>query len=226
MGHNTLHVYRTHFYPRPQRKKDPEFRGPISLAALKMIFSSCVDFETRTLDFGLAGQTALSACWLDGLVSSRDAAEEILRPLTDRLRAAVLGVFGAEITARLSLPFFTLVRNPVFFRTLERMEAIVVALWLFPDFLLSSLALFCAQHCLRLLLGAVPSNDGGRLTDLTNRRWVIWLGGAAAIAAGLQMAPDGETLALWSERIIPVGQTAAAAMFPIIYMEGRSKQRL
>ena len=146
--------------------------------------------------------------------------------LLTALCAAVLGALGAEITARLSLPFFTLVRNLVFFRTLERMEALVVALWLFPDFLLSALALFGAQHCLRLLAGAAPSCGEGRFGDLTNRRWMIWLGGAAAIAAGLLLAPDDAALTLWSERIIPIGQAAAAGMIPIIYMVGTRKHRL
>ena len=37
-------------YPRPRPKKQPEYRGPISLFALKTIFSSCADFEIRTLE--------------------------------------------------------------------------------------------------------------------------------------------------------------------------------
>lgn len=77
----------TVFYPRPRPPKDPEYRGPVSQFALKTIFASCGDYETRTLDFGLAGQVSVQAVWLDGLVSGRDAAEEVLRPLTDRLRA-------------------------------------------------------------------------------------------------------------------------------------------
>ena len=146
--------------------------------------------------------------------------------LLSALCAAVLGCFGAEITTRLSLPFFTLVRNLVFFRTLERLEAPVVSLWLIPDFLLASLSLFCAQFCLRLLLGAGPAYRGEALTDMRRGRWLIWLGGAAAIAAGLLMAPNARALALWSERIIPIGQTAAAGLIPVIYMVGKSKQRL
>lgn len=146
--------------------------------------------------------------------------------LLSALCAAVLGSFGAEVTARLSLPFFTLVRNLVFFRTLERLEAPVISLWLFPDFLLASLSLFCAQICLRLLLGADPAYRGEGLTALNNKRWLIWLGGAAAIAAGLLLAPNARALTLWSERIIPIGQTAAAGLVPVIYMIGRMKQRL
>ena len=85
-------------YPRPRPRKEPEYRGPISLFALQTIFSSCADFETRTLAFGLEAQVTVHACWLDGLVSARDSAEEVLRPLTDRLRAGGAEDEGAVIS--------------------------------------------------------------------------------------------------------------------------------
>ena len=81
-------MYNEHpFTAKVQSSKSPEYTGPISLAALKKIFASCGDFETRSLDFGLSGLVAVHACWLDGLVSGSQISDEILRPLTDRLRA-------------------------------------------------------------------------------------------------------------------------------------------
>ena len=77
-------------YPGPTPRKAPEYRGPVSFFALKEIFSSCGDFESRALDFGLEGAVTVKVCWLDGLVSGSQAAEEILRPLTDRLRAGTV----------------------------------------------------------------------------------------------------------------------------------------
>lgn len=139
--------------------------------------------------------------------------------LLSAICAAVLGCFGAEITEKLTLPFFTLVRNLVFFRSLERVEALVVSLWLFPDFLLCSLTLLCAGHCLRLALGK-------KLPALARGRAPLWLSGAAAIGAGLWMAPNAAALTLWSERVIPIGQGAAALIVPIIYMVGKGKHRL
>ena len=102
----------------------------------------------------------------------------------------------------------------------------VVSLWLIPDFLLASLALFCAGICLRLSFGAEPAYRGEKLSDMRRGRWLIWLGGAAAIAAGLLMAPNARAVSLWSERIIPIGQAAAAGLIPVIYMVGKIKQRL
>ena len=205
------------------RGKNPDILGELRLEFFR---HEGVDALVRQL-------VALGAGFLLGGVEQREGELRArwlwllgLCLLLSALCAAVLGCFGAEITTRLSLPFFTLVRNLVFFRTLERLEAPVVSLWLIPDFLLASLSLFCAQLCLRLLLGAGPAYRGEALTDMRRGRWLIWLGGAAAIAAGLLMAPNARALALWSERIIPIGQTAAAGLIPIIYMVGKSKKRL
>lgn len=162
-----------------------------------------------------AGGFGALALWLTGLCL-----------LLSALAAAVIGCFGAEITAKLTLPFFTLVRNLVFFRTLERLEALVVALWLFPDFLLASLALLASQHCLRLLAGFAPAYLGEGLFTLSRGRWIIWLCGAFAIALGLLLAPTDNALALWSERIIPTGQYIAAGLLLIIYMAGNVKKGL
>ena len=179
----------------------PVLCGALPVAEV-LLFGVCVPAfllggtEKRTDDF-----RAL-ALWLLGMIL-----------LLTALCAAVLGCFGAALTQRLSLPFFTLVRNLIFFRSLERMEALVVALWLFPDFLLSALALQAAQRCLRPALALAA-----------DRRWPGWAGGAAAIAAGLLIAPGGGQLALWSERIVPAGNLfIALVLLPIIYIVGRKR---
>ena len=59
----------------------------LSLKALGELFADCDDFMTRELDFGLTGRLKLTACWLDGLVSADQISDEILRPLTNQLRA-------------------------------------------------------------------------------------------------------------------------------------------
>ena len=119
------------------------------------------------------------------------------------LMLAVVGNFGAALVARLSQPFFTLVRNLVFFRSLERIEALVVCCWIFPDFLLVSLCLYAAQFCLRLALGRRPQNDRGQRLDGGQLRWLIPFCGLAAILVGLLLAPDVLSLRRLSERVIP-----------------------
>ena len=119
------------------------------------------------------------------------------------LGAAVQGRFGPSLSARLSAPFFALVRNLVFFRSLERMEALVVGLWILPDFLLGGLCLHGAQRCLRLALGRQPREGESRL-DFSGGRSLIWLCGIVPVALGLSLGRDPASLQHWSRTVIPL----------------------
>ena len=142
------------------------------------------------------------------------------------LCVAIVGVFGAELTGRLSHPFFVLVRNLVFFRTVERVEALVVMLWIFPDFLLVSLFLYAAQSSLRLAFGFDCSIDGG-VRDFSNGRWMIWLCAALAATVALLIAPDGESLSLWSGTVIPIlNMGFAFLVLPAIYIVGKIRNSI
>lgn len=58
---------------------------PVSAAAVQKIFSDCADLQTRRIAVG-GGSESLWVCWLDGLVDGAEAAEQVLRPLTDAAR--------------------------------------------------------------------------------------------------------------------------------------------
>lgn len=144
------------------------------------------------------------------------------------LSIAVIGNFGAELTTRLTRPFFSLVRNLVFFHTLERVEALVVALWILPDFLLVSLLLISAQHCLCMVLGTKSVlYQGERLFEMKNGRWVIPVCAGISILCGLFIAPDPISLELWSVRLIPLINLAVALLLiPFIYIVGKARKKL
>ena len=59
----------------------------ISAAALRDCFAGCGDYTERRVRFGLEGALELPVCWLDGMVSGSALGLEILRPLTELLRA-------------------------------------------------------------------------------------------------------------------------------------------
>lgn len=142
------------------------------------------------------------------------------------LAVDIVGAFGAELASRLTRPFFSLVRNLVFFRTVERIEALVVALWVFPDFMLTFMLLFAAQYCLRLALGQDPRYVGEKLFDLGGGRVCIWLGGAAMIAAAVLLAPTGSSLSFWSERLIPgINLAVAFVLLPAVYLLTRIRKK-
>ena len=141
------------------------------------------------------------------------------------LGAAVQGRFGAALSARLSSPFFALVRNLVFFQSLERMEAPVVGLWILPDFLLASLCLQAGQRCLRMGLG-YPLGEGVRRGDLHGGRLLIWL--CAILAAGLALLPnlDPASLLFWSRTGVPLLQLAVSfLLIPGIALACRRKEK-
>ena len=147
--------------------------------------------------------------------------------LMSLLCLAVVGMFGAELSSRLSRPFFIMVRNLVFFHTAERVEALVVMLWLFPDFLLVSVFLYSAQYSLRLSLGKDALYRGERLTDMSRGRWLIWPTALAAILISLLIGRDALSLEFWSEKLIPLINLVFAFIFiPSIYIVGKIKKTL
>lgn len=143
------------------------------------------------------------------------------------LNTDIIGAFGHELTTRLSQPFFALVRNLVFFRSLERVEALVVSLWIFSDFILISLCLHAAQHAFRLVLGRQTEYKGEKLFDFSHGRWVIWLCGTGAVLVGCLFAREPESLELWSRQIIPgVNLLVALLLLPAVYIIGRVLKRI
>ena len=60
----------------------------ITEAALRDLFSGCADFTLRPIRFGLDDRLVLPVCWLDGVVGGSAVSLELLRPLTELLRAA------------------------------------------------------------------------------------------------------------------------------------------
>ena len=143
------------------------------------------------------------------------------------INLSIQGSFGYELCTRLSQPFFALIRNLVFFRSLERVEALVVSLWVFSDFILISLCLHASQHALRLVLGYDARFRGERALDLSDGRWVIWLCGTAAMVFGCLIARQPEKLELWSRQIIPgINLAVALVVLPSIYIVGRLKKSI
>lgn len=143
------------------------------------------------------------------------------------LVTAIQGSFGYELTAKLSQPFFSLVRNLVFFRSLERTEALVVSLWIFSDFILVSLCLYISQHLLRLLFGFDSAYRGQQTFDLSKGRWIIWLCSFILMFLACVVAPDPASMTLWSRQIIPgINFLISLFLLPLIYLIGKVRKVL
>ena len=116
----------------------------------------------------------------------------VLLALTEMLCLSCLGVFGAELTVKLNFPFFMLVRDLSLSDSFARMEALVLALWIFADAVHVSLLLRIASGNLGRLLGG-------------KRRLYAALATAAAASAALAMPSDMLGVGLFSEKIVPGG---------------------
>lgn len=95
-------------------------------------------------------------------------------------------------------------------------------LWLFPDFLLVSVFLYGAQHCLRRCFGLDAEYRGERLLDMSRGRWLIWPTILIAIGCSLVIGPDALSLDFWSAKLIPAINLLFAFVFiPSIYIVGK-----
>ena len=78
----------------------PRYPWPVSPENTEKVFAGCGDLESRRVRAGGTGP-AVYACWLDGVVSGADVAEQVLKPLTDPARFGGAGR-EAEVQARLA----------------------------------------------------------------------------------------------------------------------------
>ena len=135
------------------------------------------------------------------------------------LSAVIIGSYGATLTAKLSSPFFSMTRDVTLFRTVERIEALVAALWVMSDFTLLALLLISAGHLLRLVLGHKPESDDVPMLSMANGRWLIPVCVALTAAAAAFIPTQQEQLEFISEYIVPaVNLCAAFILLPICYV--------
>ena len=138
----------------------------------------------------------------------------LLGVLLSLLELTLVGNFGAELTASLQRPFFYLVRNLVFFRDVERVEALVVALWVFSDFLLVSCSLAAGARCLASAL------------DLPERR-LSWLCALAAAVLACFLGRSAASYTTLSERVVPLaGMSIALLLLPGCLLAGKWRKRI
>ncbi len=116
----------------------------------------------------------------------------VLLGVAELLCLSCLGVFGPELTLKLNYPFFMLVRDVGLFDSFARLEALVLALWVFADTVHVSLLLHIAAGNLGRVLGV-------------DRRLCAAV--ATALAAGVGLALPGDMLGVgrFSEIIVPGG---------------------
>ena len=188
--------------------------------------------KTAPVPLDIAAGTGTALCFLAGGLERRDRLFPALGVwaaglcvLLTLVSTAVIGVFGAPLIAQLARPFFVLVRTLRFFRTLERVEALVVMLWIFPDFLITALFLWAGQYALRLVCGYRPDVAPHERLDLGEGRYLAWVFGAAATGLSLFLGREPAALERWSTALIPAANLCFVFVFlPLIYIVGKKKK--
>ncbi len=137
-----------------------------------------------------------------------------------------VGTFGAALTAHLSYPFFTMIRDVSLFGLAQRIEAVVIALWVFADFVLCTLLLRCAHEALRTVCG-YPKSENLPLFSPRRGRWLLWLEAPAVWACGHFIAASSQQFSAWSQTRIPLLMNLFVfAGFPLILLVGRLRKML
>lgn len=137
-----------------------------------------------------------------------------------------VGTFGARLTTQLSYPFFTMIRDVSLFRPSQRIEAIVIALWVFADFILCAMLLRCAHEAFRAVF-CLPKPEDTSFFSMKNGRWLIWLEAAAAYACSHLVAASTDRYFLWSETLIPlIMNLYVFGGFAFIWLVGKIRKML
>ncbi len=115
----------------------------------------------------------------------------------------VIGTFGPGLTAKLSFPFFLMVRDISVFRITQRIEAVVVVLWIFADFILCTAMLRCTYAILKTVF-SLPEPDNEKIFSLRNGRWLLLAEALLVLASGYFISRSSFETAELSDRVIPL----------------------
>lgn len=137
-----------------------------------------------------------------------------------------VGTFGAQLTAKLSYPFFTMIRDVSLFGVAQRIEALVIAVWVFADFILCVMLLRCAHEAIRTVFG-LPKPEEQPIFSMKNGRWLIWLEALAAYFLNRLLAPSSFQFFVWSERLVPLIMNCFVfGGFGLVFLVGKLRRKI
>ncbi len=152
----------------------------------------------------------------------------LLMTLTVALLCTVtVGCFGYELTSSFNYPFFVMVRNISVFDFLERLEAIVMALWVITDYMLISILLRVLCTIVRIVIGMPPEEGSARFTDFKNGRWITWLISLAVLITAIIPKQNSFALANLSRHVVPfINLCFNFGLFPLVVFIGLLRKRV
>ena len=196
--------------------KDIDFGLLLPVTAADLVPNGCAALQTANVL-----SIALYLLFLGDRVEARLRLRELipwlaaLLVIIGAMTVCCIGMFGPELTAKLTFPFFMLVRDVTVLGSLERIEPVVIALWVFSDFILISLLLTVAGCNLRACFGCAAGGGSRKPKLFAGGRWLTLLCIIAAAAVGLTVAPDLQSFELFSETLVPLINALFVFALPI-----------
>ena len=130
------------------------------------------------------------------------------------LCAVSVGSLGKTYTSALAYPFFIMARDLSVFSGVERIEALVVGLWLLPDFVLITIELMVAADNLQ------------EIFPIPHRKIAVIAASAFALLIAFRIAPHGQNMNRWSDQIIPaIHLFWAYAVIPLLLLIGGLRKK-
>lgn len=115
-----------------------------------------------------------------------------------------IATFGPGLIERMDIPFFMMVKDVRVPGAFERVESLVMALWVLADLALLGMLFFGCRSVLEHW-------NGGAY-----REWMPWVIAGAAMAAGLWTVPDAFQLNWLMEKAVTVGNVCVGILLPVI----------
>lgn len=156
--------------------------------------------------FGVAFYVAFLGRQVEGMAKLRDYAGWGLTLVLILLLITVscIGMFGAALCGKLTFPFFMLVRDVGALGALERIEPVIIAIWVFSDFIMLSLLLYLAGLLLQRGLGGKPK-----------REYCSGLGATLCCFTAFFCAGDLAQFRFLSETLVPLLSALFVFGFPL-----------
>lgn len=130
------------------------------------------------------------------------------------LCAVSVGSLGKTYTSALAYPFFIMARDLSILSGVERIEALVVGLWLLPDFVLITLELIVAADNLR------------EIFPIKNWKTAVPIAAAFSLLIAFRIAVNGQNINRWSDQIIPAIHLAwAYGVVPLLLLLGGLRKK-
>lgn len=137
----------------------------------------------------------------------------------------VIGVFGPTLTLRLSYPFFVMVRDISLFHVAQRVEAVVIVMWLFSDILLCLCMIRCSHEIFRTIF-LLPATDDYPIFCLKHGRWLFFPESVLVLLTALFLPSSAYTMTAWSDKIIPlISDGFSLVIVPIVWGIGKLRKR-